>query len=70
MVSKDAMISGWNSLRPVISFDHNLSNGSFILSDTKTLKLDNIDIVLSSASNKNIFEGSGKVEIISVTKIK
>lgn len=70
LVSKDAMISGWNSLRPVISFDHNLSNGSFILSDTKTLKLDNIDIVLSNASNKNIFEGSGKVEIISVTKIK
>ncbi len=69
LVDKNVMISGWSSFRPIIYFNHALSNGSIILSNNKKLTLDNIDIKLINANNKNVFEGDGKVDIISITKL-
>lgn len=70
LIKKDATISGLPSMIPAVHFDHAISDGSFILSNNKTLTLKNVDINLSNPNNKNVFEGQGKADIIGVTRIK
>ena len=69
-IDKNVTIKGLNHTnKPIILFNGNLVEQGFIIRPTKTLTLDNVDILLFNPTNMATFVGPGNVKISNSTKI-